>query len=209
MASAGLLDGRRATVHWDLLDAFTEHFLDVIPEQARYLRDGPMMTCAGAMSALDLTLDLISDHLGIAARLDVEALFIHGDPPVGDNRGRRHLGDALVRRALGLMRDNLERPLPLDMAGPAFVVPASHAGPPLSRRAWGAARDGLSPSAPGLGAQAAGKHRPGHCRDRGPVRVRIPGGADTGLSPGIWQHAVGGPFVAISWKIASLSKYPL
>ena len=114
MASAGLLDGRRATVHWDLLDAFTEHFLDVIPEQARYLRDGPMMTCAGAMSALDLTLDLISDHLGIAARLDVEALFIHGDPPVGDDRGRRHLGDALVRRALGLMRDNLERPLPLE-----------------------------------------------------------------------------------------------
>lgn len=115
MASAGLLDGRRATVHWDLLDGFTEHFLDVAAEQARVVRDGSMMTCAGAMSALDLTLDLISDHQGIAARLDVEALFIHKDPPVGISRDQKSVRDPLVSRAMGVMRDNLERPLPLDV----------------------------------------------------------------------------------------------
>ena len=113
MASAGLLDGQRATIHWDLLDGFTEQFLDVEAEQARVIRDGPMMTCAGAMSALDLTLDLISAHLGIAARLDVEALFIHKDPPIGTGRDRTAERDPLVSRALSLMRDNLERPLAL------------------------------------------------------------------------------------------------
>ena len=113
LASSGLLAGRRVTVHWDLLDAFTERFLDCEVERARVLRDGPWWTCAGAMSALDLTLGLIADHLGIAVRLDVEALFIHGDPPVTMARERQAVSDPLVQRALGLMRENVERPLPL------------------------------------------------------------------------------------------------
>ncbi|MDM8167605.1 helix-turn-helix domain-containing protein [Roseovarius sp.] len=111
LASAGLLSGRRATVHWDLLDAFTERFLDVEASQARVLKDGPYMTCAGAMSALDLTLDLIAEHLGLSARLDVEALFLHGDPPVG--KADEAVADPLVRRALAVMRETVERPLPL------------------------------------------------------------------------------------------------
>ena len=111
LASAGLLDGRRATVHWDLLDAFTERFLEVEASRARVIRDGPMITCAGAMSAMDLTLDVIADHLGLSARLEVEALFLRGDPPVGDSA--EAVEDPLVRRALALMRDTVERPLPL------------------------------------------------------------------------------------------------
>lgn len=110
LASAGLLDGRRATVHWDLLDAFTERFLNVEASRAHVMRDGKVMTCAGAMSALKLTLDLIADHLGLAARLDVEGLFLQGDPPVGPSD---QIADPMVREALGLMRDNVERPLPI------------------------------------------------------------------------------------------------
>ena len=110
LAAAGLLDGRRATVHRDLLDAFTERFAEVEASRARVIRDGPILTCAGAMSALEMTLELIAGHLGLAARLDVEALFLHGDPPVGETGA---VTDPLVRRALGLMRDTVERPLPL------------------------------------------------------------------------------------------------
>lgn len=113
MASAGLLDGRRATVHWDLLDAFTERFLDVEAERARVLRDGPYVTCAGAMSALELTMDLITDHVGRSVRLDVGALFLQGDPPVGEGREDKAMTDPLVQRALKVMRENIERPLPL------------------------------------------------------------------------------------------------
>lgn len=112
LASAGLLDGRRATVHWDLLDAFTERFLQVEASRARVIRDGPIITCAGAMSAMDLTLDLIAQHLGLSARLEVEALFLRGDPPVRGSTGTE-VDDPLVRRALSLMRDNVERPLAL------------------------------------------------------------------------------------------------
>jgi len=110
MAAAGLLDGRRATLHWDLLDPFTERFLEVAALRERVVRDGPLLTCAGALSALDLTLDLIAGHLGLAVRLDVEALFIRGDAPSGP---RDPVADPLVRRALAVMRETVERPLPL------------------------------------------------------------------------------------------------
>ena len=113
LASAGLLQGRRATVHWDLLDGFTERFLDVNAERSRVVRDGRVMTCAGAMSALDLTLGLIADHAGLAVRLDVEALFMQGEPPINAPQERGALTDPLVRRGLALMRENLERPLSL------------------------------------------------------------------------------------------------
>ncbi len=113
MASAGLLDGRRATIHWDILDAFSGKFMAVDAVKARVIADGPMMTCAGAMSALDLTLGLISTHLGMSARLDVEGLFIHGDPPVGMHQERHAVQDPLVRKALNMMRENLETPLNL------------------------------------------------------------------------------------------------
>ncbi len=113
LASAGFLDGRRATVHWDLLDEFTERFLEVDAVRAQIVRDGPFMTCAGAMSALDLTLGLIADHLGQAARLEVEALFMHGDPPVGAQSHNKEGQDPLVQRAMALMRENIETPLSL------------------------------------------------------------------------------------------------
>mgnify|MGYP005848348035 CR=1 FL=1 len=113
LASAGLLEGRRATVHWDLLEAFTERFLDVEAERSRVVRDGRVITCAGAMSALDMTLGLIADHAGLAVRLDVEALFMQGDPPVNAPQERGSVTDPLVRRALAVMRQNLERPLSL------------------------------------------------------------------------------------------------
>ncbi len=113
LASAGLLEGRRATVHWDLLDAFTERFLEVEAERSRVVRDGRVITCAGAMSALDMTLGLIADHAGLAVRLDVEALFMQGDPPAGAPQEHGAVTDPLVRRALSLMRQNLERPLAL------------------------------------------------------------------------------------------------
>ena len=75
LASAGLLDGRRATLHWDLIDAFSECFLLVDVERAGMVRDGHFTTCAGIASAMGLSLDLIERHLGVARRMTVEALY--------------------------------------------------------------------------------------------------------------------------------------
>ncbi len=112
LASAGLLAGRRATLHWDLQDAFAERFLDVEVMRARVARDGPVITCAGAMSALDLMMDLIAQHAGMAARLDVEDQFMHGSDTAAEAPDMPQ-SDVLVRAALAQMRVHVERPLPL------------------------------------------------------------------------------------------------
>ncbi len=113
LASAGFLDNRRATVHWDLLDTFSERFLDIRAEREHVLQDGPFVTCAGAMSALEMTLGLIDHHLGTAARLDVEALFMHDTPSFEPNTEHRPVSDPIIRRALQMMRENIEKPLNL------------------------------------------------------------------------------------------------
>jgi len=113
MASAGLLSGRRATIHSDLIEPFSERFLDISVERARDVRDGSMVTCAGAMSAMDLTLRLISDHLGVATRLEIEDQFMQPESGLAMPVPNHPASDPLVWRAVQLMRENIERPLPL------------------------------------------------------------------------------------------------
>ncbi|SNR27243.1 GlxA family transcriptional regulator [Puniceibacterium sediminis] len=109
MAGAGLLTDRRATIHWDLAEAFAERFLDVTVEHESHLQDGDRVTCAGAMAAFDMTRAMIRDDLGPAIALDVDGLFLT-ERPSPQSPSRR--GDPLVSRATALMRARLEAPLP-------------------------------------------------------------------------------------------------
>lgn len=110
MAGAGLLRGRRATVHRDMLDAFAERFLDLDAVRSRWEADGPVITCAGATAAFDLARHMVRQHLGTGLGLDVDGLFLT-DPAAASSPPR---GDPVLRRALELMRANLETPLSLD-----------------------------------------------------------------------------------------------
>ncbi|MDX3527484.1 helix-turn-helix domain-containing protein [Streptomyces sp. ID05-39B] len=64
LAAAGLLDGRRATTHWQLADEFRRMFprVDLDPD-VLYVDDDPVLTSAGAASGVDICLHLIrKDH---------------------------------------------------------------------------------------------------------------------------------------------------
>ncbi|MGR3501219.1 GlxA family transcriptional regulator [Pseudaestuariivita sp.] len=107
MAAAGLLDGRMATVHWDVLDAFAERFLAVTALRERVVRDGPVWTSAGAMAAYDLTLKLVEETCGAAMAIDIAGLFLSD----GRQTGRHvHEGDE-IGAMLAVIRDTLEAPL--------------------------------------------------------------------------------------------------
>ncbi|MEM8870039.1 MAG: GlxA family transcriptional regulator, partial [Pseudomonadota bacterium] len=63
LATAGLLDGRRATIHWDNRDSFAEDFPEVELTQQVYVLDGNRITSSGGTTPSDLILKLISsDH---------------------------------------------------------------------------------------------------------------------------------------------------
>lgn len=111
MASAGLLDGRRATIHWDEFNTFRERFLQVDAVRARYCNDGNRTTCSGAMASFDLALELIAQDNGRALQLDVAALLMH-DTAIGYTP-QISAGDESVRKTLVIMRENIESPLPI------------------------------------------------------------------------------------------------
>lgn len=63
MAKAGLLNGKKCTIHWENHDAFLEEFPDVEITKSIYVVDGNRYSSAGGMSSLDLLLNVIaSDH---------------------------------------------------------------------------------------------------------------------------------------------------
>ncbi|MGC5036523.1 MULTISPECIES: GlxA family transcriptional regulator [unclassified Streptomyces] len=64
LAAAGLLDGRRATTHWQVADHFRRLFprVDLDPD-VLFVDDHPFLTSAGAASGVDICLHLIrKDH---------------------------------------------------------------------------------------------------------------------------------------------------
>ena len=60
LAKAGLLDGKRCTIHWENQAAFREEFDDIELTNALYEIDGDRFTCAGGISATDMMLTLIA-----------------------------------------------------------------------------------------------------------------------------------------------------
>lgn len=64
LALAGLLDGKRATIHWENQDSFAEEFEDVNLTKSVFTVDGNRMTTAGGTASIDLMLKLIADDHG-------------------------------------------------------------------------------------------------------------------------------------------------
>lgn len=65
LAAAGLLDGRQATTHWALADAFARHYPQVhLRSDLLLTEDGPLFCSGGAQAGLDLCLHLIALHAG-------------------------------------------------------------------------------------------------------------------------------------------------
>jgi len=64
LAKAGLLDGKRATIHWENQDSFAEEFDDVELTKSVFVIDGNRMSTAGGTSSIDLMLKIIADDYG-------------------------------------------------------------------------------------------------------------------------------------------------
>ncbi|MAU52036.1 MAG: AraC family transcriptional regulator [Roseovarius sp.] len=111
LASAGLLDGYRATSHWDVLTEFEEGYPEVEVVRDRVVIDRDRLSCGGASTTMELMLELIARHHGPMLSLDVGALFMHGEGRGAGLPLPGLAGDRVVRAAAALMRRNLEQPL--------------------------------------------------------------------------------------------------
>ncbi len=77
LARAGLLDGRRATIHWENQAAFAEEFPEVELSNQLYIIDDGVFTCAGGTAALDMMIQLIAEEQGTELASLVADTLVH------------------------------------------------------------------------------------------------------------------------------------
>lgn len=127
LANAGLMAGRRLTVHWEHASQLVDRFPDMLIERRLFVIDRDRVTCGGGAAPLDLMHALIASHHGsVFARL-VSDWFLHTDirGPSAPQRGgiaerlgawsphihevvaamESHVGDPLSLRQLAMITD--------------------------------------------------------------------------------------------------------
>jgi transcriptional regulator GlxA family with amidase domain len=127
LAKAGLLTGRRCTVHWEHMPAFQEAFPDVELTCSLFELDGDRITCSGGVATLDLMVALITRDHGYELGAAVGDWFLHTHVRAGegpqrmDLRFRVGVADEKLLAVVKAMEANLEAPLPrarlADLAG--------------------------------------------------------------------------------------------
>ncbi|MEO0486372.1 MAG: GlxA family transcriptional regulator [Pseudomonadota bacterium] len=118
LAQAGLLDGHRATVHYEHIDAFQELYPITEVSEALWVDDRRRVTCCGGAAALDVALHLIQRSHG-SALANAAARYIFAPPHRGPGASQypqtaEPLGNSVpeaVRTAIRVMEANLETPL--------------------------------------------------------------------------------------------------
>ena len=126
LAEAGLLDGRRATVHWDDLEDFQNRYPRVEVVAERFVVDGSRATTSGSLPSFDFMLDFIRRRDGLALASSVSGNFIYDQAQPGSQPqfmvSIAHLRNRnpKIARAVKLMEQRLQEPL--DIAGLASAV---------------------------------------------------------------------------------------
>jgi transcriptional regulator GlxA family with amidase domain len=77
LAKAGLLDGRRATTHWNWASELAQGFpRAAIDPDPIYIRDGSCYTSAGVTAGIDLCLALVEEDLGRPLALRIAQMMV-------------------------------------------------------------------------------------------------------------------------------------
>ena len=119
LAKSGLLNGHRATIHWENLMAFKEVFRRVEVVDELYEIDGRRCTCSGGLAGLDMMLYLIQCQRGHELSLSVsvsdELIYSH----MREGKAPQRMSSALrlgtnnrkLLTVIDAMENHLEDPL--------------------------------------------------------------------------------------------------
>ncbi|MGI9409613.1 MAG: GlxA family transcriptional regulator [Hyphomicrobiaceae bacterium] len=79
LALAGMMEGRRMTVHWEHAGALAEISPSLMVERTLYVRDRDRLTCAGGIAPLDMMHAFITEHHGGDFARSISDWFMHTD----------------------------------------------------------------------------------------------------------------------------------
>jgi transcriptional regulator GlxA family with amidase domain len=146
LAEAGLLDGRRATTHWDRARELQSRFPKVKVEDDRiFIIDGPVWTSAGMTAGIDLALAMVEEDLGAdVARAVARRLVLYHRRAGGQKQFSALLElepkSDRIQNALAYAKRNLETSLTVEQ-----LAEAAHLSPRQFSRAF-RAETGQSPA---------------------------------------------------------------
>ncbi|GAA0596698.1 helix-turn-helix domain-containing protein [Streptomyces crystallinus] len=132
LAEAGVLDGRRATAHWQWADDFRARFpsVDLRPD-VLFVDDGDILTSAGSAAALDLGLHLVRRDHGAEVANSVSRRLVFAAHRDGGQRQfverpLPDIPDESLAPVLAWVQERLGEPLTVaDIATRAAVSPAT------------------------------------------------------------------------------------
>jgi transcriptional regulator GlxA family with amidase domain len=146
LAEAGVLDGRRATTHWNRARELQARFPKVRVEEDRiFIIDGPVWTSAGMTAGIDLALAMVEQDLGATVAQAVARLLVVYHRRAG---GQSQFSALLtlkpksdrIQNALAYAKRNLDKPLTVGK-----LAEAAHLSPRQFSRAF-RAETGQSPA---------------------------------------------------------------
>jgi len=116
LAKAGLLAGRKCTLHWESIGSFREEFPNITVVNELFVEDGRFVTSAGGAGALDMALQIIWLKHGYDLMTAVAEQFIYNALRSGDDHQRMSLRHRLMTsnphliKAVRLMEERCLKP---------------------------------------------------------------------------------------------------
>ncbi|RYG92129.1 GlxA family transcriptional regulator [Loktanella sp. IMCC34160] len=117
LAKAGLLDGKKATIHWENQDSFAEEFEEVTLTKSVFVVDGNRMTTAGGTASIDLMLKVIADDHGEELASAVADQLIYSSIRTDQDTQRLSIPTRIgvrhpkLSRVIQMMEQNIEEPI--------------------------------------------------------------------------------------------------
>lgn len=123
LAKAGLLDGKKATIHWENQDGFLEEFEAVRLTKSVFVMDGNRWSTAGGTSSLDLMLKVIAADHGETLANTVADQLIYSQIRTDQDTQRLSIPTRIgvrhpkLSQVIQMMEGNIEEPMsPADLA---------------------------------------------------------------------------------------------
>ncbi len=128
LAEAGLLAGKRTTLHWEALAAFSERYPSIETSQELFEIDARRITCAGGTASIDLMLDIIARDHGAELAAQVSEQFVLGRIRQRSDHQRMKIAarygihSRKLIQVIGVMEQHMEEPLSPDALAESIGV---------------------------------------------------------------------------------------
>ncbi len=81
LEAAGVIDGRRVTTHWAMVETFRQKDSVTVLDARRYVRDGNVVTAAGVSAGIDMSLWVVGQVYGVDHARGVQRMMEYDPAP--------------------------------------------------------------------------------------------------------------------------------